>query len=59
MDSVTDAGNGMLNLYCRKSDATEIMKSCSRYRSVQTPEKADAGGLVRILFLNYALKVYM
>ena len=34
-------------VYHTKDDATEAIKSCARYFSVQVPEKADADGLVR------------
>ena len=53
MDGSTDAGNVedkvVALLYCRKDDATEVIKSCSRYFSVQVPEKADEDSHVRCL----------
>ena len=53
MDGSTDAGNVedevVALLYCWKNDATEVIRLCSRYFSVQVPEKADADSLVRCL----------
>ena len=53
MDGSTDAGNVedevVALLHCRKDDAAEVVRSCSRYFSVQVPEKADADGLVKCL----------
>ena len=51
MDGSTDIGNVedevVALVYHTKDDATEEIKSCARYFSVQVPEKADADGLVR------------
>ena len=53
MDCSTDAGNvkddEVALLYCRKDHATQEIKSCARYSSVQVPEKEAADGLVRCL----------
>ena len=50
MDRSTDEGNVeqelVALLLCKKDDTGEVMKSCTRFLSVATPEKADASGLV-------------
>lgn len=53
MDGTTDAGNIedeiTVILYCKKDDATEEMKSCARYFTVEVPTRADADGLIECL----------
>ena len=50
MDGTTDAGKIedelVVALYCKKDDVSKEIKSCARYLSVVTPNKADADGLV-------------
>ena len=53
MEGTTDAGKVedelVVALYCRKDDVSKEVKSCARYLSVVTPNKADADGLVNCL----------
>ena len=53
MDGTTDAGNIedelIVILYCKKDDATEEIKSCARYYTVEIPTRADADGLIKCL----------
>ena len=53
MDGSTDAGNIedelVLVQYCHKDDATKEIRSCTRYLSIEVPQKADADGLLECL----------
>ena len=53
MDGSTDAGNIeqelVILLSCKKDNKAEEIKSCARFFSVATPEKANASGLVKCL----------
>ena len=58
MDGSTDAGNVeqelVVILTCMKDDAAEEMKSCTRFLSLESPEKANASGLVKCLSQSLA-----
>lgn len=53
MDGSTDAGNleqeSIIILFCQKDDSTRKLKSCMRFLSMATPERADADGLLKCL----------
>ncbi len=53
MDRTTDTGNVedelVVALCCKKDDVSREIKSCARYLSITTPNKADADGLVNCL----------
>ena len=53
MDGSTDAGNIedelVLVQYCKKDEATEEIRSCMRYISLEVPQKANADGLIACL----------
>ena len=53
MDGSTDAGNVEDELvfvqYCIKDDASKEIRSCTRYLSLEVPQKADADGLIACL----------
>ena len=53
MDSSTDAGNVedelVLIQYCMKDDTTQEIRCCTRFLSVEVPQKADADGLIACL----------
>ena len=53
MDGSTDAGNVeqelVVILTCMKDDAAEEMKSCTRFLSLESLEKANTSGLVKCL----------
>ena len=56
-DSSTDPDNVedevVALLYCRKDDATEAIKSCARYLSVQVPKKQE------MVFVDWTFKKYL
>ena len=58
MDGSTDAGNVeqelVVILTCMKDDVAEEMKSCTRFLSLESPEKANASGLVKCLSQSLA-----
>ncbi len=57
MDGTTDLGKVeelVVAFYCKKDD---VSKSCARYLSVVTPNKADANGLVNCLGEDWRLKM--
>ena len=51
IDGTTDSGNIedelIVVLYCKKDDIAKEIKSCARYLSVVTPDKANTEGLVK------------
>ena len=51
MDGSTDSGNVedelVLVQYCAQDDATQEVRSCIRFLSVEVPTKADATGLIK------------
>ena len=53
MDGTTDSGKVedelVVVLYCKQDDVAKEIKTCARYLSVVTPNKADSGGLVDCL----------
>ena len=53
MDGSTDAGNVedevLVLVYCNKDDANQQMVTCTRFLSIEAPEKADASGLVKCI----------
>lgn len=53
MDGTTDAGNieqeMVLVLYCKRDDAAQEIRSCTRYLAVAQPSQADANGLIECL----------
>lgn len=48
MDGTTDAGRVedelIVIMYCKKKDETEEIFSCTRFLTIEVPEKADANG---------------
>ncbi len=53
MDGSTDAGivenELVVIMYCAKDAASESVKSCARFFSIEVPKKADSNGLVECL----------
>ena len=53
MDGSTDAGNIeqelVLILFCIKDDSAQKVRSCTKFLSLSSPEKADADGLIKCL----------
>ncbi len=48
MDGTTDSGNLedelVVVLYCHKDDASGVIRSCTRYLSIENPKRADTDG---------------
>ena len=60
MDGSTDAGNVedelVLIQYCMKDDTTQEIRCCTRFLSVEVPQKADADGLIGIRCKQYPMQ---